>query len=67
MKEVTCDGAHVTVRLNKEIVQDFHTTAEPDLAGRPQEGCLGLQDHGNPMLFRKIRLKPLPPASAAAP
>jgi hypothetical protein len=55
--EIICDRGHVTVRLNNQMVQDFHMDAEPALKGRLTQGCIGLQDHGNLVSFRNIRIK----------
>lgn len=62
------DPGHVTVFLNGVLVQD-HTMIEGGTGhmGRskpgpfPQTGPLKLQDHGNPVRYRNIWYRPLPP------
>jgi hypothetical protein len=64
------DAGYVTVFCNGVLVQD-HTPLEGrgghmkrTVAGAFQEkGPLKLQDHGNPVRFRKIWYRPLPPRS----
>jgi len=57
--EVMCDGKHVVVNINGQEIQNFTMDAHPLLQGRLSEGYIGLQDHGAPVWFRKIRLKEL--------
>jgi hypothetical protein len=62
------DPGYVTVFVNGVLVQD-HTPLEGSGGhmGRtkpgpfPEKGPLSLQDHGNPMRFRNIWYRPLPP------
>lgn len=64
------DPGYVTVFVNGVLVQD-HTPIEGPGGhmGRshpgpfPEKGPLALQDHGNPMRFRNIWYRPLPPRS----
>ncbi len=65
------DPGYVTVFVNGVLVQD-HTPLEGPGGhmGRsrpgpfPEKGPLALQDHGNPMRFRNIWYRPLPPRPA---
>lgn len=55
---VTCRGKRLTVEFNGEKVVDV------DLEGTSRSDCplvgyVGLQDHGLPLRFRNIRIKPL--------
>jgi hypothetical protein len=64
------DPGYVTVFCNGVLVQD-HTPLEGPtlhmkrtaLASVPDAGPLKLQDHGNPVRFRNIWYRPLPPRS----
>ena len=55
---VTCRGKHLTVEFNGKTVVDLDLegTSRSD---RPLVGYVGLQDHGLPLRFRNIRIKPL--------
>ncbi len=65
---VALDPGHVTVFLNGVLVQD-HTMLEGATGHRvrakpvpfPETGPLKLQDHGNPVRYRNIWYRPLPP------
>ena len=64
------DPGYVTVFCNGVLVQD-HTPIEgptghlrrPTARAFPAKGPLKLQDHGNPVRFRNIWYRPLPPRS----
>jgi len=65
------DPGYVTVFVNGVLVQD-HTPLEGSGTHMsrtkpgpfPEKGPLSLQDHGNPMRFRNIWYRPLPPRPA---
>ena len=61
-EEVTFRGSHLTLRVNGHLLQDIDVSANPLLKDRLHAGFIGLQDHGNKVWFRKIRIKELPPA-----
>ncbi len=54
---VTCVGSHTQVELNGEKIIDVQLDQTP-MKDRPQEGYIGLQDHGQPnnLKFRSIRI-----------
>ena len=56
--KVTAKGNHLQVELNGEKIIDIQLdqTASKD---KPKKGYFGLQDHGQTMWFRNIRLKAL--------
>jgi len=63
------DPGHVTVFVNGVLTQDaFPLEGGTGHMGRskpgpfPEKGPLSLQDHGNPMRFRNVWYRPLPPS-----
>jgi hypothetical protein len=57
--EITLDGPRMTVLLNGLTVQNVDLDSDPELSRRLRSGFIGLQDHGNPVAFRNLRIKPL--------
>lgn len=57
--EITCDGGHLIAWLNGVKVQDIDLDAHDELQSRLRDGYIALQDHGNYVQFRNIRLKKL--------
>jgi len=55
---VTCRGSQLQVELNGEEIVDVDL-ANTDSRNRPAEGHIGLQDHGQPLEFRNVRVKRL--------
>jgi hypothetical protein len=58
--EITCKGSTFKAKINGKLVQDFDADKIPKLKDRLREGVIGLQDHGNPVWFRNIRIMELP-------
>jgi len=58
--EITLDGSRLRAVLNEQTVHDLDIGDHPELRYRLRRGFIGLQDHGNYVAFRNIRLKPLP-------
>jgi len=57
--EIICNGSHVKVTLNGQIVQDVNFDEVEELKYRLRKGFIGVTDHGNYCGFRNIRIKPL--------
>lgn len=57
--EITCRGSHVTIRINDVVVQDLDADKVDALKHRLRRGVIGLQDHGNEVSFRRIRIREL--------
>jgi len=55
--EIMSEGRHVVVRLNGQEIQNFKMDDHELLRDRLSDGHIGLQDHGRPVWFRKIRVK----------
>lgn len=57
--EVTLDGPRLKAVLNGKTVQDISFDDYDELKHRLRKGFIRLQDHGNYVAFRKIRIKEL--------
>ena len=57
--EIVCQGPTVRVTINSREVVDCDTSTHPDLKDRLTSGFIGLQNHGDPIDFRNIRIKTL--------
>lgn len=55
---VTCKGSNLKVQLNGEQIVDVDLS-ETESKDKPLKGYLGLQDHGQVMWFRNIKIKEL--------
>ncbi len=55
---VTCKGTRLQVELNGERIIDLALDTSA-VKNRPLSGYVGLQDHGQPLSFRNIRIKEL--------
>ena len=53
---ITCKGPDLKVKLNGEMIVAIDLT-EPASKNNPLSGYLGLQDHGQVLCFRNIRIK----------
>jgi hypothetical protein len=69
--EITIDGPHTIVKVNGSLVTDYHEgdpvpprkfDFEPYHGRRPNEGYIGLQNHGDKdvVYFKEVAVKPLP-------
>lgn len=65
--EILCDGPRIQATLNGQILYDIDidTYDSPDkentpLHGRAREGFIAIQDRGDVVSFRNLRIKPLP-------
>ncbi|QDU95461.1 3-keto-disaccharide hydrolase [Lignipirellula cremea] len=56
--DITVQGKTLTIKLNNETVNVVQL-GEGRLAGRPETGWIGFQDHGLPLRLRKIRIRNL--------
>ena len=57
--EITLDGPLMKAVLNGEVVQDVNLDEIGELRTRLRRGFIGLQDHGNYVAFRNIRIRKL--------
>ncbi len=79
---VICDGPLIQVILNGQVIQDLNIdhwdspNRNPDgsenkfgtaLKELPRRGHIGFQDHGTPLWYRNVRVKPLDRSQPAGP
>lgn len=57
--EIVADGPRFRAVLNGIVVQDVDFDSHDELRCRLRNGFIGLQDHGHPAAFRRIRIRPL--------
>ncbi len=55
-QEITCQGTHLRVVLNGQVVQDIDQSKDKRLANRPLQGYLSFQNHGGNAEFRAVWL-----------
>ena len=55
--EISCRGPQVEVKIHGRQTVSCDTSTHPQLKGRLTSGYIGLQNHGDPIAFRNIRLK----------
>lgn len=65
MKVRSLNGV-ISVRLNGELVNNVRLT-HPKLKGKPKEGFIGFQDHGQPFWLRNIRIRDLSSSTPGEP
>ena len=56
---VTCRDNRVSVELNGEQIIDDVQLGDSPMKDRPKKGWIGLQDHGQPIWFRNLKIKRL--------
>lgn len=57
--EIELDDAHLRATLNGVLLHDLDLNANEELRHRLRDGFICIQDHGSPVAFRNIRIKPL--------
>lgn len=55
---ITCDGNHLTVKLNGEQIIDLQLD-ESEMKDRPMEGYIGFQDEAKRVWYRNVLIKEL--------
>jgi hypothetical protein len=55
--EVTCRGPRIRVVLNGREIQDHDQATLPETRDKPLKGSVCLQNHGNPVRFRNVRIR----------
>jgi hypothetical protein len=61
--KVTCRGRHISIRLNGHLTVDADMDkvpakgSDPPMKNVPNQGYIGLQNHGTPAEFRNIRIR----------
>jgi hypothetical protein len=58
--EISCRGRHVTVVVNGVTAIDLDMDTIESMRDVPNEGYIGLQNHGDPVEFRNVKIRELP-------
>lgn len=54
---ITCRGRQLRVELNGQLVCEVHFDRTESMKDMPNEGYIGLQNHGHPVEFRDIEIR----------
>ncbi|GMV98496.1 MAG: glycosyl hydrolase [Phycisphaerae bacterium] len=54
---ILCEGDHVRVTLNGQVINDLSMADHEKLRARPRKGYIGLSAHTDPVQFRDIRIR----------
>jgi hypothetical protein len=57
--EITCKGESVVIFMNGIKIVDIMMDQHESLKNRLRKGYVGMQDHGNYIWFRNLKIKPL--------
>ena len=57
--EIECRGPKIRITLNGQVIQDVDQSTIDAIKNKPLAGYLCVQDHGKPIEFRNLRVKPL--------
>jgi len=57
--KVTCRGRQLRIELNGHLVSDTDMDTIESMRSVPNEGYMGLQNHGTPAAFRNIQIREL--------
>ncbi len=57
--KIVCRGRRLRIELNRQLVSDTDMDTVESMREIPDEGYIGLQNHGQPVAFRNIRIRPL--------
>jgi hypothetical protein len=55
--EIRCTGPRIVIVINGKQVLDVDQTTVEQIKDKPLCGYVSLQNHGSPVVFRKVRLK----------
>jgi len=55
--EITCNGNQVTIHINGTQVVDMDKSTVDNFKTVPDSGFIGLQNHGDPVEFRNVKIR----------